>query len=65
MAQGLLAPLSPPELSQLLGVLLREEWRSDDMTRGRFVALGLIEEKADGGMVITKLGKQRLAAEPN
>ena len=62
MNRGLLAPLSPREISHLLHLLQNRDSQLDPTTVKRFVMLGLVEEKPDG-FIITELGRQRPAAE--
>ena len=62
MNRGLLAPLSPREISHLLHLLQSRDFQPDPTAFKRFVMLGLVEDKPDG-LSITELGRQRLEAE--
>jgi hypothetical protein len=59
MVRGLLAPLSPREISHLLHLLQGRDFQPDPAVFKRFILLGLVEEKPDG-FAITELGRQRL-----
>ena len=61
MVPGLVAPLSPREISQLLD-LRHGKFQSDPAGFKRFIMLGLVEERP-GGFAIAELGWQRLHAE--
>jgi hypothetical protein len=58
MVRGLLAPLSPREISHLLHLLQGRDFKPDPIVFKRFIMLGLVEEK-----LITELGRQRLDTE--
>jgi hypothetical protein len=62
MVRGLLAPLSPRELLELLHLLQGRDFQPDPVAFKRFVMLGLVDEKPDG-FALTELGRQRLDAE--
>jgi|HubBroStandDraft_6_1064221.scaffolds.fasta_scaffold539291_1 hypothetical protein len=62
MVRGLLAPLSPREISHLLHLLQGRDFKPDPTVFKRFIVLGLVEEKLDG-LAITELGRQRLDTE--
>jgi hypothetical protein len=59
MNRGLIAPLSPREISQLLHLLQGMDFEPDPIVFKRFVMLGLVEENPDR-YTITELGRQRL-----
>jgi hypothetical protein len=61
MLLGLVAPLSPREISQLLH-LQQGKSQPDPTGFERFIMLGLVEERP-GGFAIAELGWQRLHAE--
>ena len=61
MVRGLVAPLSPREISQLLHIQQGEP-KPDPIGFKRFVMLGLVEERL-GGFALTEVGWQRLHAE--
>jgi hypothetical protein len=60
--RGLLAPLSPREVLELLHLLQGRDLQPDPVTFKRFVMLGLVDERPDG-FALTELGRQRLNAE--
>ena len=62
MVRGLLAPLSPRELLELLHLLQGRDFQPDPVAFKRFMMLGLVDEKPDG-FALTELGRQRLKAE--
>jgi hypothetical protein len=62
MVPGLVAPLSPRGISQLLH-LQQGKSQPDPTDFKRFIMLGLVEERP-GGFAIAELGWQRLHAEP-
>jgi hypothetical protein len=62
MVRGLLAPLSPREVLELLHLLQGRDFEPDPIALKRFVMLGLVNEKPDG-FALTELGRQRLNAE--
>ena len=62
MVRGLLAPLSPREVLELLHLLQDRDFEPDPAAFKRFVMLGLVDEKPDG-FALTELGRQRLDAE--
>ena len=62
MARGLIAPLSPREVLELLHLLQDRDFQPDPVAFKRFVMLGLVDEKPDG-FALTELGRQRLDAE--
>jgi hypothetical protein len=61
MVRGLVAPLSPREISQLLH-LQQGKSQPDPTGFKRFIMLGLVEERPSG-FAIAELGWQRLHAE--
>jgi hypothetical protein len=62
MVRGLLAPLSPRELRELLHLFQGKDFEPDPAAFKRFVMLGLVDQKPDG-FALTDLGRQRLDAE--
>jgi hypothetical protein len=62
MDRGLLAPLSPREISYLRHLLQRRDLEPDPVAFKRFAMLGLVEETAEG-FAITELGRRRLDTE--
>jgi hypothetical protein len=62
MVRGLLAPLSPREVLELVYLLQGRDFQPDPVAFRRFVLLGLVDEKPDG-FALTELGRQRLNAE--
>jgi hypothetical protein len=62
MVRGLLAPLSPRELLELLHLLQGRDFQPDPVAFKRFMMLGLVDEKPNG-FALTELGRQRLEAE--
>ena len=62
MIRGLLAPLSPREVLELLHLLQGRDFEPDPAAFKRFVMLGLVDEKPNG-FALTELGRQRLEAE--
>jgi hypothetical protein len=62
MVRGLLAPLSPREVRELLHLLQGRDSQPDTTVLKRFVMLGLVEEKSNG-LALTALGRRRLDAE--
>ena len=61
MVRGLLAPLSPREVLELLHLLHGRDIELDPAAFKRFVMLGLVDEKPDG-FALRELGR-RLDAE--
>ena len=61
MVRGLLAPLSPREVLELVYLLQGRDFQPDPAAIKRFVMLGLVDEKPDG-FALTELGRQRLDA---
>jgi hypothetical protein len=62
MVRGLLAPLSPREVRELLYLFHGRDFQPDPAAFKRFVMLGLVDEKPNG-FALTELGRQRLDAE--
>lgn len=62
IVRGLLAPLSPREVRELLYLLQGSDFQPDPAAFTRFVMLGLVDEKPDG-FGLTELGRKRLDAE--
>ena len=62
MVRGLLAPLSPREVLELLHLFHGRDFELDPAAFKRFVMLGLVDERPDG-FALTELGRQRLDAE--
>jgi hypothetical protein len=62
MVRGLLAPLSPREVLELLHLMQGRDFEPDPSAFKRFVMLGLVDERPDG-FALTELGRQRLDAE--
>jgi hypothetical protein len=62
MVRGLLAPLSPREVLELVYLLQGRDFQPDPAAFKRFVMLGLVDQKPDG-FALTELGRQRLDAE--
>ena len=62
MVRGLLAPLSPREVLELLHLMQGRDFEPDPSAFKRFVMLGLVDEKPDG-FALTELGRQRLEVE--
>jgi hypothetical protein len=62
IVRGLLAPLSPREVLELVSLLQGRDFQPDPVAFGRFVMLGLVDEKPDG-FALTELGRQRRNAE--
>ena len=62
MVRGLLAPLSPREVLELLHLMQGRDFEPDPSAFKRFVMLGLVVEKP-AGFALTELGRQRLDAE--
>ena len=62
MVRGLLAPLSPREVLELVYLLQGRDFQPDPAAFKRFVMLGLVDQKPDG-FALTELGRQRLNAE--
>jgi hypothetical protein len=62
MVRGLVAPLSPREVRDLLYLLQGRDFQPDPTAFKRFVMLGLVDEKPNG-FALTELGRQRLNAE--
>jgi hypothetical protein len=62
MVRGLLAPLSPREVRELIRLLHGRDFQPDPAAFKRFVMLGLVDEKPNG-FSLTELGRQRLDAE--
>jgi hypothetical protein len=62
MVRGLLAPLSPREVLELVHLLQGRDFQPDPTAFKRFVMLGLVDERPHG-FALTELGRQRLNAE--
>jgi hypothetical protein len=62
MTRGLLAPLSPREVLELLHLLQGRDFQPDPAVFRRFVMLDLVDEKPNG-FALTDLGRQRLKIE--
>jgi hypothetical protein len=62
MVRGLLAPLSPREVLELLHLSQGRDFEPDLAAFKRFVMLGLVDQKPDG-FALTELGRRRLDAE--
>jgi hypothetical protein len=62
ITRGLLAPLSPREVLELLHLLQGRDFPPDPAVFKRFVMLGLVDEKPNG-FALTELGRQRLEVE--
>jgi hypothetical protein len=62
MVRGLLAPLSPREVRELVYLLQGRDFQPDPAALQRFMTLGLVDQKPDG-FALTDLGRQRLDAE--
>jgi hypothetical protein len=62
MVRGLVAPLSPRELRELIHLFQGKDFEPDPAAFKRFVMLGLVDQKLDG-FALTDLGRQRLDAE--
>jgi hypothetical protein len=56
MVRGLLAPLSPREVHELLHLLHGRAFELGPIALKRFVMLGFVEERPDG-LVLTNLGR--------
>jgi hypothetical protein len=62
MVRGLLAPLSPRDVLDLIHLLQGRDFQPDPAAFKRFVMVGLVDEKPDG-FALTELGRKRLDAE--
>ena len=62
MVRGLLAPLSPGEVLELLHLLQGRDFQPDPVAFRRFLMLGLVDQKPDG-FALTEPGRQRRDAE--
>jgi hypothetical protein len=62
MVRGLVAPLSPREVLELLHLSQGRDFEPDLAAIKRFVMLGLVDQKPDG-FALTELGRRRLDAE--